>query len=675
MNTITFGINNICGFGLNFCLDGFRILYLIIAVLMWSCTMIFSIEYMAHYRNKLRYYIFSAVTFFATAGVFISADLFTTFVFFEIMSLASYVWVIQDERPEAIRAGDTYLAIAIIGGLVMLMGIFMLYHFAGTTDLRAVGYDGSALQFIAGCLMLFGFAAKAGGYPLHIWLPKAHPVAPAPASALLSGILTKAGVFGILLLSCYMFHGSAQWGTLILTIGVITMFLGALLALFSVDLKRTLACSSVSQIGFILTGIGTYDLLGEANALAARGTLMHMVNHSMIKLLLFMAAGVVYMNLHELDLNKIRGFGRNKPLLKVLFLSGALGIGGIPLFNGYVSKTLIHESIVEYKEMLIEGEAAPLLYGAGIIGLIEWIFIISGGLTVAYMTKLFIALFIEKNSDEATQKKFDENRNYMNRASSIVLIIPAIFMPLAGALPGIVADGIMDLGQGFLRASALHEKIHYFSGTNLLGGFYSIAFGAVLYLFVVRKLLIKDGQYVNRWPKYIDLEEYFYRPLLLVILPAVFGFICRILDRMVDFSVPVLLKVGGFIVGVLDKIVDFIVPILINIGVFFTRILDRAVDFIIVALRKTVLKDEKLPQERIEGTAVTHFFGQIFDGIIHGLNNTVWSYHPRKEKAEHKLAMLSMRISENNMIIARSLSFALSLAGVGLVIVLIYMLI
>lgn len=652
MNTITFGINNICGFGLNFCLDGFRVLYCAIAVLMWSCTMIFSIEYMAHYRNKARYYIFSAVTFVATVGVFISADLITTFVFFEIMSLASYVWVIQDERDEAIRAGDTYLAIAIIGGLVMLMGIFMLYYLTGTTDLRAVGYDGSAVQFTAGCLMLFGFAAKAGGYPLHIWLPKAHPVAPAPASALLSGILTKAGVFGILLLSCYMFHGSAQWGTLIITIGVITMFLGALLALFSIDLKRTLACSSVSQIGFILTGIGTYDLLGDANALAARGSLMHMVNHSMIKLLLFMAAGVVYMNLHELDLNKIKGFGRKKPLLKVLFLSGALGIGGIPLFNGYVSKTLIHESIVEYKELLLEGEVAPLLYGAGIITLIEWIFIISGGITIAYMTKLFVVLFIEKNNDEAVQQKFDDNKKYMNPVSAVVLTIPAIFMPLVGIIPNITADTIMNLGQDFLKASALHEKINYFSGKNLLGGFYSIAIGAVLYLFVVRKCLIKDNEYVNRWPKFIDLEEYFYRPLLLVILPSVFGFICRIFD----------------------KFVDFIVPILINIGVFITRILDRALDFIVVSLRKTIFKDEKLPQERFEGTAITHFFGQIIDNTIHGLNNTVWSYRPRKEKAEHKLAMIAMRISENNTIIVRSLSFALSLAGVGLVVVLLCML-
>ena len=652
MKEMMFALNSICGFGLRFQLDGFRLLYCIIGTFMWICAMLFSIEYMAHYKNKLRYYLFSAVTYFATIGVFLSADLFTTFVFFEIMSFASYVWVIQDEREESMRAGDTYLAIAVIGGLVMLMGIFMCYSMTGTTDLSAIVFDGSSVQFIAGILMLFGFAAKAGGFPLHIWLPKAHPVAPAPASALLSGILTKAGVFGILLLSCNMFYGNAKWGTLILSIGAITMFAGALLALFSIDLKRTLACSSVSQIGFILTGIGAYDLLQEHGAIAARGTLMHMVNHSMIKLLLFMAAGVVYMNLHELDLNKIRGFGRKKPLLKVQFLMGALGIGGIPLWNGYISKTLIHESLVEYRELLHEGHLQPLLYGSGIITLIEWIFIISGGITVAYMTKLFVVLFVEKNTDEKRQEEFDRKKDYMNPLSAIVLTLPALFMPLAGMLPHFVSDRLMDLGQSFLRFGHT-EAVSYFSVTNLTGGLYSIAIGAILYLFIVRKCLMKDGEYVNRWPKYLDLEEYFYRPLLLVILPSVCAFFCRILDRLVDLMVPVLLQVG----------------------VFFCRIADRFVDAIVVALKKTVFKEERLPQERIEGSATTHAIGGWLDRTIHVLNETVWEYRPKKENVEHRLAMFHTRVSENNAIIARSLSFALSLAGIGLILILLYMLI
>ena len=338
-------IPGFCGMGLNFTLDGFRIVYCLIAAFMWLMTGLFSIEYFSHYKNKKRYHFFSVITFLATEGVFLSADFFTLFIFFEIMSLASYTWVAYDEKKASLRAAETYMAVAVIGGLVMLMGLFLMYSVTGTLNFDALEYayfdygllsaDSTALPRVwaAGICMLFGFFAKAGAFPLHIWLPKAHPVAPAPASALLSGILTKAGMFGVLILSCRIFLGNGLWGTIILVIGVITMLHGAVLALFSIDLKRTLACSSVSQIGFILVGVGTSVLLVDENALAIRGALMHMANHSLIKLCLFMAAGVVYMNVHKLDLNDIRGFGKNKPLLMYIFLMGALGIGGMPLFN------------------------------------------------------------------------------------------------------------------------------------------------------------------------------------------------------------------------------------------------------------------------------------------------------------------------------------------------------
>ena len=286
---------------------------------------------------------------------------------------------------------------------------------------------------------------------------------------------------------------------------MITMFLGALLALFSVDLKRTLACSSVSQIGFILVGIGMSDLLMEENMLAARGTLLHMVNHSMIKLCLFMAAGVVYMNLHALDLNEIRGFGRKKPLLNAIFLMGALGIGGIPLWNGYISKTLLHEAIVEYTHALNEGHIAVFMLSVSAMKVIEWIFIISGGLTVCYMTKLYVAIFIEKNASEEKQKKFDENTKYMNPLSAAALSLSALYMPLSGLLPYIITDKIANLSEGFMKVSEFGTKVHYFSGTNILGALYSIVIGALLYLTVVKKLLVKENAYIDRWPKFLVL--------------------------------------------------------------------------------------------------------------------------------------------------------------------------
>lgn len=630
-----FLIGNICGLGLSFRLDGFRVLYVLIATFMWLMAMLFSTEYMKHYENKKRYYIFSALTYVATVGVFLSADLFTVFLFFEIMSFTSYVWVAQDEKKESLRAGDTYLAIAVMGGLVLLMGLFLLYDMTGTLAMDELlfarePYLGTTKLYLAGGCILFGFGAKAGAFPLHVWLPKAHPVAPAPASALLSGILTKAGIFGILVISCEIFLGDIKWATLILTIGIITMFLGALLALFSINLKRTLACSSVSQIGFILVGIGMQGFLGNENYLAVRGTLLHMVNHSMIKLALFMAAGVIFMNIHELDLNKIRGYGRKKPLLLFIFLMGALGIAGVPLFNGYISKTLLHEGIVEYIDLLQGSEARVFLYWIGEMKAIEWIFLISGGITVAYMAKIFIAIFVEKNKDEALQKKYDENRKYMNPLSATALTLSALFMPLAGIFPHQISDRIADMGQHFMNVWVKEEVAAYFSLTNLKDAMISIVIGVTLYFTVVRLWMIKKGEYVNRWPGYLDLEDYFYRPLLLTVLPVFSVTICRVFDRLVDT--------------------------------------------IVVVLRKTVFKDSKLPEEPEEGNEITHAVGSAADSFIHKLNQSVWSYQPHAENKEHKLAMKYQELSENNTIIGRSLSFGLLLVCVGLILVLVYLL-
>lgn len=193
------------------------------------------------------------------------------------------------------------------------------------SELRAAcaAVENRRALWAAALCVLFGFGAKAGVFPLHIWLPQAHPVAPAPVSALLSGVLTKAGIFGVLLLTAQVLPGDTRWGLLILALGAVTMVLGAVLAVFSNNLKYILACSSLSQIGFILLGVAMISLLGEHNALAANGTVLYMLNHSLVKLTLFLFAGVVYANTHALDLNAIRGFGRGKPLLHAVFLCGA----------------------------------------------------------------------------------------------------------------------------------------------------------------------------------------------------------------------------------------------------------------------------------------------------------------------------------------------------------------
>lgn len=632
----------VCGMGLHFTADGFRSLYGMIAAFMWFMSTLFSKEYFAHYRNRNRYYLFLLLTFGATEGVFLSADFYTTFIFFEIMSLTSYVWVAQDEKKDSLRAAATYLAVAVIGGLVMLMGIFLLYDVTGTLFfgdligaystyglLSSQAADSTQLM-IAGLCLLFGFGAKAGAFPLHIWLPKAHPVAPAPASALLSGILTKAGMYGILILTAYLFLGNAAWGILILFLGVCTMVVGAVLALFSVDLKRTLACSSVSQIGFILVGVGMSGLLAEENLLAVRGSMLHMVNHSLIKLALFMAAGVIFMNVHKLNLNDIRGFGHGKPLLNYIFLMGALGIGGVPLWNGYISKTLIHESIVAYTEHLTASSAlladGTQYLSAGMMKTVEWLFLISGGLTVAYMTKLYAAIFVEKNADPSVQERFDALKgNYMKKAGAFALTLSATLLPAMGFLPHIVMDRLADAGQGFMLpkgAAALGEEVSYFSPENLKGAAISLAIGALVYLVIVRLWMIRDGRYVNRWYRYLDLEDYVYRPVLLKVLPFVFGLLCRILDSLVDA--------------------------------------------VVVFLRKTVYRDSKLPQELPEGTPLTHA-AACAAACFQKIGNHIWRRkRPKTTDYEHKFALIHEEWSENTAMISRSMSFGLLLFCVGL---------
>lgn len=636
---LSFSIDSFAGLGIGFVLDGFRSVYTLTAALMWMMTTVFSKEYFKHYHNRNRYYLFMLLTLGATMGVFLSADLYTTFIFFEMMSFTSYVWVAHDERKASLRAAETYLSVAVIGGMVMLMGLFLLYHELGTLEIAALLKQAAAcsdktLLYVAGGCITLGFGAKAGVFPLHIWLPKAHPVAPAPASALLSGILTKSGIFGMIVVSCNLLYGDGDWGSVILLLGCITMFGGALLALFSVDLKRTLACSSMSQIGFVTVGIGMQGLLGEENTMAAMGTLLHMVNHSLIKLVLFMAAGVVFMNVHMLNLNEIRGFGRKKPLLHFIFLMGALGIGGIPLWNGYISKTLLHESIVEYTQLLKEGVLMPAMFGTGAMKCIEWIFLISGGMTVAYMVKLYVAVFIEKNSDADRQERFDGLKQYMNWQSKLALTLSTVLLPLMGCLPGIIMDFLAKRGIGFMNAEALGETVHYFSVNNLKGALISVIIGAALYGLILRPFFMRKTEtgriYVNLWPSRLDLEDHFYRPLI-VVLCAVCG--------------------------------------------FFARVCDSLVDGVVVLLRKTVYRDKALPFELSEGTVFTYQLGRLMNKIEEWIEKKFPNEKRRHHEFIHELAMIHLEIRENRMVITRSLSFGLILFCVGLILTTVYLLI
>ena len=642
----TLTIDGFVGMGLRMRADGFRALYALVAGVMWVVTSVFSRDYFKHEHAVERYVFFVLLTFGATVGLFLSDSLFSAFCFFEVMSMASYPWVAQEEDKDAMRAGETYLYIAVIGGLVMLMGIFLLPSGMATAsyaDIPAMGAELSTLMLPA-LLILVGFGAKAGAFPIHIWLPKAHPVAPAPASALLSGMLTKAGVLGMLILTLYVMRGSMGFANLIFWLGVITMFLGAFLAIFSTNLKRTLACSSLSQIGFIMVGVGTQGLCVCENGLAAFGTVQHMLNHSLFKLILFLSAGAVAMNLHQLKLDDVRGFGRKKPALHFAFLCAAAGISGIPGLSGYISKSLLHEGLVEYIHELAHHGANALPYEIA-----EWVFIISGGMTLCYMTKLYICLFWQKHPTR--QAEFDGMKNYMSAPSAIALCAAGCFVLALGLMPDVLMTGIGQLAQPFMNAHDPHHMpVPYFSHENLIGAAKSIVIGVCLFFLQRRFVMGKGGSYPERWPKWLDLEDRVYRPLI-----------------------GLMIKLGYAFAWVLDHLTDWAIVMLNGVGGFAARMLNGFGDGAAMGVRSLFLRPLHRRASIPVGNRFTYGLGRMLDGIAAFFARLLHKTGA-KTHFESLLAATQEEAATEFKRFTRSVSFGLFMVCVGLIVTLGYLL-
>lgn len=536
-------------FGLHFRADGFRMVMAVLTGIIWFATTLQSREYFEGLRNRNRYYLFLMLTYGATMGIFLSANLYTTFIFFEVMSFTSYVMVACGGEDEFhTKAANSYLAFAVLGGLMTLMGLFMLHNMLGTLEMdqlvnAAAAAPNYGTLLVAGLLVLFGFGVKAGMYPLHTWLPQSYVAAPAPTTALLSAILSKCGIFGILVITANVFLHDYTWGMIILVLGVLTMLTGAILAVFSTNFKRTLACSSMSQIGFILVGIGMQGILGEHNAIAVQGSFLHLLNHSMIKLPLFMVAGIIFTCMKEFDINKIRGFGRRKPILAIIAGVPILGVAGVPLFNGYVSKTLIHESMVEYIAMFPEMTGMAVFFK-----IVEALFLFAGGLTLAYMLKIFVAVFIEKNTDAAKQAEMDKKKKFASIPVIVALLILVVALPVFGCMPNLLMDPIAALGDSFANSHGMEHAVNYFSLANLKGAGVSLAIGVIVYFLIVRLCLMKKNEqgqrvYIQVWPKWLNIEDKIYRPGLLVVLPFCGAFVARIAGSIVDWFIAFFRKI------------------------------------------------------------------------------------------------------------------------------------
>lgn len=273
-------------------------------------------------------------------------------LFWELMTIASYFLVIFDQDQEVVDAGFLYFLVAHAFSMLILAAFFILFMRTGSLEFSAFrqAHLPPWLASVVFLLAFFGFAAKAGVIPMHIWLPRAHPAAPSHASALMSGVMIKLGIYGIIRVGFDLLGASqAWWGWMVLGFGVLSAVLGILYALAERDLKRMLAYSSVENIGIILMGTGL-ALIGAAQhqpLLASLGlvaALYHLLNHALFKGLLFLGAGALLFSTHTRDMMKMGGLSRRMPWTAVCFLLGALAISAIPPFNGFVSEWLTYQA-------------------------------------------------------------------------------------------------------------------------------------------------------------------------------------------------------------------------------------------------------------------------------------------------------------------------------------------
>ncbi len=333
-------------------IDMLSVFMALIYVMLGLLATAYSMKYMERDTGLAEYYTLLLGMVAGMMGVTFSGDFFTLFVFWELMSLTSYALVaFRKERWEPIEAGFKYLIMSAAGGATILLAMSFLYGMTGTLNFAdiATGLSGvisTEWLYVTLTLIIVGFGVKAAIVPFHTWLPDAHPEAPAPISALLSGALVPTGAYALIRVLLLVF-GSIQtvWQMTLLVFAVFTMFVGNLMALLQDDIKRLLAFSTIAQMGYILFGFSIASQQGLT------GSLFHIMNHAVMKSLLFLCAGAFIHQVGTRSLSKLAGIRRTMPVTSMLLAIGAVAIAGIPPLNGFWSEWMIVLAGVEV-EML-----------------------------------------------------------------------------------------------------------------------------------------------------------------------------------------------------------------------------------------------------------------------------------------------------------------------------------
>lgn len=360
-----------------FRVDALSGIFAVLFCAMWALSAVFSFDYMAHEAHHGRYYGFFLLTLAALMGLAFAGNYLTMYLCFEWMTLMSVPLVLHEGTKEAISAALKYLLYSVCGASMGFLGLPVMLRYGnalefvpgGTLDMAAVqGHEGAVLWLIFAAVV--GFGAKAGLFPLFAWLPTAHPVAPAPASAVLSGVITKAGVLAILRVIYYQIGPALLRGTWAQTawcwLALATVFMGSSVALKERVLKKRLAYSTVSQVSYILFG------LFLMNGPALTGSLVHVLAHSICKDALFLAAGAIIFQTGKTRMDELRGIGKEMPVVAWCFTIASLGLVGIPPLCGFFSKWELCLGALE--------SGLPVVAWAGPV-----VLILSAILTAAYL--------------------------------------------------------------------------------------------------------------------------------------------------------------------------------------------------------------------------------------------------------------------------------------------------
>lgn len=499
-------------YSLSFKVDPVSLLIALATNFVWLMSVIYAIGYMRDEHNKIRYDFFVLISLMMNLGVLLAGDLLTLFIFFEGLLLSLYPLIIHEENESSKIAAKVYLYMGVATGLCLLAGIFLLNHFTGSLDIGPMGDKLEMLgvwKYIIAGLLILGFGGKAGIFFEHIWLPLAHPVAPSPASAILSGAVIKAGAYGIIrVVNMFLpvLENADKWltmnniGYVMIWIGVLTMFLGVLNALISSNAKKMLAFHSISQMGYIVMGIGCAAYLGKDGAMGLSGALYHIINHSLFKASLFLCAGAVYFRTKELDMYKLGGLWKNMPVTCVCLFIAVCGISGLPGFNGFASKTLLHHSIVEAYEHSARyfGKPDKMLRFA------EVIFMLTAGGTFASNFKLFILVFSGKNKNE----KYKDLKEVPS-AMKIAMVSFSVMIVLIGLFPNVLLNYLVSPGLSYFGYEPLEKTFYTGSEVlrNLPGTGTVILLGGIYFV-----LGFKLGWFHVRVPGYLTVK-YYYRKI------------------------------------------------------------------------------------------------------------------------------------------------------------------